>query len=101
MARKTVDLSAFKPGQALACTVESLPHSQNKSDTIARLMRLDGKNAKALRTAQRMRKQREIVYNRGNRDWTKREKPARVVQVEKGAVAPTGVRARTSSTAAW
>ena len=71
----------YKPGQHLACTVEKLPLNEGASDTIARLMRLDPANKKALRTAQRMRKQREVIYNRGNRDWHKREKTAKVVHV--------------------
>lgn len=74
----------YKPGQNLACTVEKLPLNEGASDTIARLMRLDPSNKKALRTAQRMRKQREVIYNRGNRDWHKREKTAKVVHVAVG-----------------
>src|SRR5262249_19292773 len=34
--------------------------------------------------AQRMRRQRMVVYNRGNRDWYSREKSAHVVRVAKG-----------------
>lgn len=82
-AMKVTELN-YKPGQNLACTVEKLPLSEGASDTIARLMRLDPANKKALRTAQRMRKQREVIYNRGNRDWHKREKTAKVVHVAVG-----------------
>lgn len=81
---KATDLN-FKPGQTLSCTVSSLPQSQDARDTIARLMRLDPASKKALRTAQRMRRQRMVIYNRGNRDWVKRESTAKVVRVEKGA----------------
>jgi hypothetical protein len=83
-AMKVTELN-YKPGQTLACTVEKLPLNTDASDTIARLMRLDPANKKALRTAHRMRGQREIIYNRGNRDWHKREKTAKVVHVAPGA----------------
>jgi hypothetical protein len=81
----SIDVTKFKPGQDLECTVEKLPRSQDDTDTIARLMRLDPANKKALRTAYRMRKQRMVIYNRGNRDWVKREPTAKVVRVEAGA----------------
>lgn len=79
-----VDVSGFKAGQELTCTIETMPRTKGQADTLARLMRLDHTNLRALRRAQRMRRQREVVYNRGNRDWVKREKTARVVSVEKG-----------------
>ena len=47
-------------------------------------MRQDMENKKGLKRAQRLRAQRMIIYNRGNRDWVKREKTARVVKVEVG-----------------
>jgi hypothetical protein len=78
-------MSSYKPGQNLVCTVTKVPLAENTQDTIARLMRLDPANKKALRRAQRMRRQRMIVYNRGNRDWYSREKSARVVRVITGA----------------
>ena len=53
---KTLDVSKFKPGQTLVCTVEKLPKASDASDTIARLMRLDPETKKALRRAQRMRR---------------------------------------------
>ena len=81
---KVTDL-AYKPGQNLTCKVSKLPRNQDATDTIARLMRLDPANKKALRTAQRMRRQRVVIYNRGNRDWVKREKTAKVVSVATGA----------------
>jgi hypothetical protein len=82
--QKVTDLG-FKVGQTLECTVAKLPASVDAQDTIARLMRLDPKHKKALATAQRMRRQREVIYNRGNRDWVKREKTAKVVWVAPGA----------------
>ncbi|MFO0857627.1 MAG: hypothetical protein U0640_09765 [Phycisphaerales bacterium] len=82
--KKVTDLG-FKLGQTLHCTVTKVPLRQDTADTIARLMRLDPANKKALKTAHRKRQQREVVYNRGNRDWVKREKTAKVVWVAPGA----------------
>lgn len=81
----TLDATSFKPGQDILCTVAKLPKAQASVTTIERLMRLDPDNKRALRRAQRMRSQRELVYNRGNRDWVSREKPARVVRCVSGA----------------
>ncbi|MDX2118092.1 MAG: hypothetical protein SFY96_07925 [Planctomycetota bacterium] len=77
--------TALKPGHKIDVTVTTLPRAKGDADTIERLMRLDPANKKALRTAARKRSQRVIIYNRGNRDWVKREKCARVVRLEKGA----------------
>ena len=79
-----LDVSSFKPGATLACSVTKAPRTPDQAATIARLMRLDPANTKALRRAQRMRRQRVIIYNRGNRDWVKREKTAKVVRVAVG-----------------
>jgi len=79
-----LDVSKFKPGTSLVCTVAKLPRKTDAVDTIERLMRLDPANKKALRRAQRMRKQRVLIYTRGNRDWVSREKSARVVRVATG-----------------
>jgi hypothetical protein len=78
------DILKFKPGQNLVCTVTKAPRTDDQADTIARLMRMDPETKRALRRAQRMRRQRMIVYNRGNRDWYSREKSAKVVHVAKG-----------------
>jgi len=80
-----IDTSKFKPGQDLVCTITKLPRAAASTTTIERLMRLDPNNKRALRRAQRMRSQRELVYNRGNRDWVSRERPARVVRCVTGA----------------
>lgn len=77
-------VDALKPGQSVQCTVEKLPRAEGAVRTIERLMRLDPANKKALRRAQVVRDRRLNVYNRGNRDWTSREKPAQVVGVRKG-----------------
>jgi len=72
---------SYKPGQNLFCTIEKLPRNDDQTATLARLMRLDPDNKRGLRRAQRMRKQRLVVYNRGNRDWVSRERTAKVVHV--------------------
>jgi hypothetical protein len=82
--QQTFSPTSFKPGQVLTCVVETLPRSHGEETTLERLMRRDPANKRALRRAQRMRGQRINVYNRGNRDWTSREKPARVVRVDRG-----------------
>lgn len=79
-----IDLTKFKAGQSLSCTVAKVPTAHGAQTTLERLMRLDPSARKALRRAQRLRKQREVVYNRGNRDWVSREKPARVVRLAAG-----------------
>lgn len=79
-----IDVSKFKAGQSVSLTIDKVPASHGAQTTLERLMRLDPTAKKALRRAQRLRKQRELVYNRGNRDWVSREKPARVVRVVKG-----------------
>lgn len=80
-----VDLAKLKPGLSITCTVSKRPRTEDQEVTIERLMRQDASAKKGLKRAQRLRRQRVIVYNRGNRDWTKREKTARVVRVEVGA----------------
>ena len=79
-----IDVTKFKAGQNLACTIAKVPASHGAMTTLERLMRLDPTAKKALRRAQRLRKQRELVYNRGNRDWVSREKAARVIRVAAG-----------------
>jgi hypothetical protein len=80
-----LDAAKLKAGQDLVCTITKVPRSEAKVSTLERLMRLDPSNKRALRRAQRLRSQREVVYNRGNRDWVSREKCARVVRVVSGA----------------
>lgn len=79
------DTSTFTTGQVLTCVVDREPRSHGEETTLERLMRRDPENKRALRRAQRMRAQRMNIYNRGNRDWVSREKPARVVRAVKGA----------------
>lgn len=77
--------ASIKPGQSITCTVDIIPASEGGRQTIAKLMRKDLTHKRNLKKAQNKRRQRMIVYNRGNRDWTSRETVARVVRVVKGA----------------
>ncbi|MEM1331050.1 MAG: hypothetical protein AAGG07_10855 [Planctomycetota bacterium] len=79
------DLSSINAGQEITCTVTSEPTNKGARHTIARLMRRDPENAKALRNAQVMRERRKNRYIRGNRVWVAREKAAKVVRVAPGA----------------
>lgn len=73
------------PGKDIACTVTRLPRAQADVKTIARLMRRDSDAKRKLARAQRLRRQRLNKFNRGNRMWISREKPAAVVAVRPGA----------------
>jgi hypothetical protein len=78
-------LTSLKPGQSIKCTVKAQPRTPDSRSTIERLMRQDAGAKRGLRTAQRKRAQRVVIYNRGNRDWVKRETCARIVTCAKGA----------------
>ncbi len=75
----------LKPGQSVRCTVTKAPRTPAKIDTIERLMRLDPSVKRGLRRAQRRRRQGMVVYNRGNRDWYKREICGKIVRLATGA----------------
>ena len=74
----------FKPGQQIRLTITATPRSERAEDTLKRLMFLEPGVRRGLKRAQRRRRQDMVVYNRGNRDWYKREKCARIVRAEKG-----------------
>ena len=78
-------LESLKPGQMVRCTVTKAPRTADAIQTIERLMRLDPKAKRGLKRGQRRRRQNMVIYNRGNRDWVKREHPGRVVGVSTGA----------------
>jgi len=77
-------IDALIPGSTIRCTVEREPLAKGPRDTLARLMRMDPANARALRRAYELRQRRMTRYIRGNRLWTSRETPARVVRVRTG-----------------
>lgn len=78
-------LDTLKPGQNIRCTITSAPRTEAGIDTLERLMRQEPGIKRGLRKAQRRRRQNMVVYNRGNRDWYKRELCGRLVQAKKGA----------------
>lgn len=78
-------LPNFKPGQTIRVTISKAPRAAAKIDTLERLMRQDPGVKRGLRRAQRRRRQDMVVYNRGNRDWYKRERCARIVKAATGA----------------
>lgn len=77
-------IDTLKAGQNIRCTVNAVPVAQDHVDTIFRLMRQDMTVQKALKKSQVRRRQTMNVYNRGNRDWTSRQKVGKIVEVEKG-----------------
>lgn len=78
-------IAKFKPGQTISCTVTKAPRAAAGRKTLERLMRLDPETKLGLRKAAKNRAQTTIVYNRGNRDWVKRQNCGKLVRVEKGA----------------
>lgn len=84
-ATTTPDLiNTYAPGSTIRCTLEREPLAKAQRDTVARLMRLDPVNYRALRRAYELRQRRKNRYIRGNRLWTSRETAARVVRVRTG-----------------
>jgi hypothetical protein len=81
---RLISMSQPKPGQTVKCTIIADPITPDRTQTVARLMRMDPTHKRALRKAQRVRKQRLWVHNRGNRDWVAREVCARIVRPAKG-----------------
>lgn len=76
--------TTYAPGTELSLTVSRVPQSKAGRDTIARLMRLDPANAKALRGSQKAREGKNHFYIRGNRLWGSRAKCGKVVRVDAG-----------------
>jgi hypothetical protein len=77
-------IDSLKAGQSIRCTISKVPHSAGGVKTLERLMRLDPKTKRGLRKAHKLRMQGLVVYNRGNRDWTKRETCGKIVRVAPG-----------------
>lgn len=78
-------LDSLKPGQTIRCTVTTAPRTPAAIDTLERLMRREPRVRRGLRKAQNRRRRTMVVYNRGNRDWYRRELCARIIRVEQGA----------------
>lgn len=74
----------LKPGSTVTCTITKIPTSAAGVDTLERLMGLDPVIQRGRRRAQRRRRQDMVIYNRGNRDWYKRETVGKFVTVKVG-----------------
>ncbi len=77
-------IDTLKPGTTIRCTITKSPSNAGGRKTLERLMRLEPAIAKGLRRAHHKRQQNLEVYNRGNRDWTKRVPCGKFVQPIKG-----------------
>jgi len=77
-------LATFKPGQLIKCTIVKAPRARAAKKTVERLMWRDADTARGLRKSHHVRKRNTIIYNRGNRDWVKRQECARIVEVVRG-----------------
>lgn len=69
----------IKAGQSIVCTIAAAPRTPDQKSTLERLMRNDPEAKRGLRKGQRQRRQGMIVYNRGNRDWYKRELCSKII----------------------
>lgn len=77
-------IDTLKAGQNIRCTIVKNPRNAGNRKTLERLMRLQPEIKRGLRTAHRKRQQTLEVYNRGNRDWTKRVTCGKFVQPVSG-----------------
>jgi hypothetical protein len=78
-------LASAKPGQMIKLTVTKKPNAAGGVKTLERLMRQDPATKKGLKNAYKARAATTITYNRGNRDWVKRQSCGKLVRVIKGA----------------
>lgn len=76
--------TAYAPGTTLSLTVTKVPNNKGARDTIARLMRQDPANAKALKQSQKAREEKNNFYIRGNRIWGARATCGKIVRVAQG-----------------
>ncbi|MGP1310131.1 MAG: hypothetical protein ACTS27_08040 [Phycisphaerales bacterium] len=84
MADTQITATSYSAGQPIKCTVTGVPSSKGAEYTIARLMRLDPDNARALKASYQERSQNLIYRNRGGRPWAKRVIASKVVRPERG-----------------
>lgn len=80
-------LDKFKAGQNVRLTVVKAPRAQGCVTTIERLLRLDPIVQRGLRKARSKRKQTQFWFNRGNRDWLKRQTCGKIVKCAAGSTA--------------
>jgi len=76
---------SFKPGQNVKCTIVKVPMTEDDKQTVLRLMRKDPSIQRRLRRSQMMRRRNMVVYNRGNRDWYKRQEVGKIAVVRSGS----------------
>jgi hypothetical protein len=77
-------IDQLNAGQLITCTIAKAPKAEGATKTIARLMRRDPQNNKALRRGQKLRRDRMHAYTRGGRTWYDREKSSKIVMVREG-----------------
>lgn len=73
------------PGQTVTFTVSSAPRRVAERKTIERLMRMQPKIRKGLRTLQAKRRDENVTYTRAGRPWTNRKRATRLIRAEVGA----------------
>lgn len=75
----------IKPGQTIRCVVSKEILREADQKTVLRLMRLDPKVKRALKSAQEHRVQTLVIRSRGKRPWEVREKSSKIVRAIPGA----------------
>lgn len=78
-------IETIKPGQTVTCTILKEPLTDDDKQTVMRLMRKDPAIQRRLRRSQMMRRRNMVVYNRGNRDWYKRQEVGKIASVRTGS----------------
>lgn len=77
-------IESLKLGQDVKLAITKRPKNVAGVKTLERLMRMDPGTVRGLRLAHKRRQQGLVVYNRGNRDWTKRVTCGKFVQPVSG-----------------
>ena len=67
-------IDTLKPGQSITCTVVHDPRTDDRKQTILRLMRRDPGVSKRLRAGQANRRRSMVSYIRGGRRWYARQR---------------------------
>lgn len=81
---KPLDVNTLKPGQTVKITVAKAPRTEDDTQTVLRLMRLDPDIKRSLKKGHRTRMQNLVVRSRGGRPWEVREKSALIARAELG-----------------
>jgi hypothetical protein len=75
----------ISPGDTIKCTVVKELKTEDRRQTVARLMRFDPDIKRALKKAQEHRMRTLVVRSRGKRPWEVRQKSARFAIPHEGA----------------